>query len=358
MDFIFKSIINILVFASVMSIIVIVHELGHLIAAKSFGVYCSEFAIGMGPKVYSYQSKKSETKYSIRALPIGGYVAMAGEPGEEEFDVPESRTISGIKRYKRLIIMLAGIVMNLLLAFVVFYGIFQTQGIVHEPEAVLAEVVEGYPAEVAGFKEGDRLESLTFKDGTVVKPKTFSDISIGITSFKDSEIEVVVDRDGQLLTLNVKPVFNEDSQTYVLGIRSVAGTMEKVGITQTMQYTITFIGTMIMQIVMVLKWLVQGIGLNNVGGPIAIFQETSKVAASGFNALYFWNLIGSLSVSLAVMNLVPIPILDGGRALLIIIEMIIRRPIPKKFENSVMLIGVAIMLFLMVFFVLNDLKRL
>lgn len=358
MDFIIKSFVNILVFVSVMSIIVIIHELGHLIAAKSFGVYCSEFAIGMGPKIYSYQSKKSETKYSIRALPIGGFVAMAGEPGEQEFDIPESRTIPGIARYKRLIIMLAGIFMNLVLAFVVFFAIFQVNGIIHQPEAVLGQVVEGYPAYDAGFQEGDRLVSLTFKDGSVVKPNTFQEISLGISSFKDSEITVLVDRAGEELTLKVTPVFNEDTQSYVLGVNSTQGYAEKVGFFETMAYTAQFITSMILQIVMMLKWLVQGIGLNNVGGPVAIFQETSKVAESGFNMLYFWNLIGSLSVSLAVMNLLPIPVLDGGRALLTVIEMIIRRPIPEKFENFVMLLGFAIMLFIMVFFIFNDLKRL
>lgn len=358
MDFIVKSLINILVFASVMSIIVIVHELGHLISAKFFGVYCGEFAIGMGPKIYSYQSKKSETKYSIRALPIGGYVAMAGEPGEDFGDVALEKTISGIKPYKRLIVMLSGIFMNLVLAFLVFYGMFQTQGIIHEPEPVLGAVVEGYPAEEAGFIAGDRLLSLTFKDGSVIKPKVFSDITMGIYSFQDSEITVVVERNQKELTLKVTPVFNEESQTYVLGVQSTSGNMERVGFLSTVQYTFNFIASMIGQVFMILKWLLKGIGMNNVGGPIAIFQETSKVAADGFNMLYFWNLVGSLSVSLAIMNLIPIPVLDGGRSLLVIIEMLIGRPIPKKFENMAMLVGFAIMLFIMVFFVINDIKRL
>ena len=137
-----KLIINILVFATVMSVIVIVHELGHLLAAKSFGVYCKEFAVGMGPKIYSYQSKKSETAYSLRVLPIGGFVAMAGEPGEAEVEnIPYERTINGIKPWKRLIVMLAGVFMNLVLAFLVFFMIFQIKGIVNEPAPIIHAVM-------------------------------------------------------------------------------------------------------------------------------------------------------------------------------------------------------------------------
>lgn len=359
MDILIKSLINILVFGAVMSIIVIVHELGHLVAAKSFGVYCKEFAVGMGPKVFSIQSKRSETAYSVRALPLGGFVAMAGEPGEEGLEaVPFERTINGIKPWKRLIVMLAGIFMNLVLAFLVFFTIFQINGIVNEPKPVIAAVVEGYPAEKAGLLAGDKFVKLTFKDGTTIEPKVFSDLVVAISSFQDSEIDVQVNRNGEMKDLKLTPVFNEDSQSYVLGIQSEQGSLEKVGFTKTVSYTVSFIANMIVQIFMVLKWLVQGIGLNNVGGPVAIFQETSKVSASGFDMLYFWNLIGSLSISLAVMNFLPIPVLDGGRALLTVVEMIIRRPIPKKFENAIMMIGFAIMLFLMVFFIFNDLKRL
>ena len=359
MDILLKSIVNILVFLTVMSILVIVHEFGHLIAAKSFGVYCKEFAVGMGPKVFSYQSKRSETAYSLRALPLGGFVAMAGEPGEIEMEeVPFEKTINGIKPFKRLIIMLAGIFMNLVLAFLVFWSIFQINGIVHEPEPVIAAVVEGYPADEAGFQANDRIVKMTFKDGTSIEPKVFSDVSLAIMSFEDNVIDTQILRDGELIDLKVTPVWNEDSQSYVLGIHSTQGSLEKVGVFKTMSYTTSFITGMIVQIFMILKWLVQGIGLNNVGGPVAIFQETSKVSASGFDFLYFWNLIGSLSISLAVMNLLPIPVLDGGRALLTLVEMIIKRPIPKKFENAIMLLGFALMMMLMVFFVFNDIKRL
>jgi regulator of sigma E protease len=351
--------VNILVFAAVMSIIVVVHEFGHLVAAKSFGVYCREFAIGMGPKVYSYQSKKSETAYSVRLLPIGGFVAMAGEPGEEGMDhVDASRTINGIARWKRLIILFAGVIMNLVLAFVVFFGIFLSNGILEEPKPIIADIVEGYPAEQAGLMANDEIIKMTFKNNNIIYPKTFTEASTAIRSFEGSPIKMEIKRGTEVLEVVLTPVLNPDNNTFAVGIYAQPAQMIKVGLTETFMYTFTYIGTTIVTILTVLKWALQSVGLNNFGSPIAIFQETSKVAGSGMAMLYFWNLIGSLSISLAVMNLVPIPIFDGGRALLTVIEMIIRRPIPKKLENAVMMIGFVMVMALMILLVMNDIKKL
>lgn len=351
--------VNILVFAAVMSIIVVVHEFGHLVAAKSFGVYCREFAIGMGPKVFSYQSKKSETAYSIRLLPIGGFVAMAGEPGEDGIEhVDASRTINGIARWKRLIVLFAGVVMNLVLAFAIFFGIFMSNGILEEPLPIIADVVEGYPAQNAGLMANDEIIKMTFKNNNIVYPKTFTDASTAIRSFEDSPIIMEIKRGDEILEVTITPVFNPESESYAVGIYAPAANMIKVGVVETFMYTFSYIGATIGTLVTVLKWALQSVGLNNFGSPIAIFQETSKVAGSGMAMLYFWNLVGSLSISLAVMNLVPIPIFDGGRALLTVIEMIIRRPIPEKLENAVMLLGFAMVMALMIFLVMNDIKKL
>lgn len=351
-------IVNFLVFALVLSIIVIVHELGHLITAKKIGVYCNEFSIGMGPKIYSYQSKKSETAYSLRALPIGGYVMMAGEAEASDLvDVPFERTINGIARWKRLIVMLAGIFMNMVLAFVVFATIFSMNGVIREPKPIIANVVEGYPAADAGLKKDDEIISLTFSDGSTIHPKTFTEASFGIMTFKGSPIEFEVKRGSELLKITVTPVKDPNSDNYVIGINSPQGELEKVGFFETLQFTAGFLVNMVGQIFQSLKWLVRGKGLDNVGGPIAIFKITSEVTSSGFNFLYFWNLIGSLSVSLAVMNLLPIPIFDGGRALLTIIEMIIRKPIPEKIENFVMMVGFIFVILLMGFFIFNDIRN-
>ena len=328
-------------------------------AAKRYGVYCKEFAVGMGPKVYSYQSKKSETAYSFRALPLGGFVAMAGEPGEQGMeDVPLERTIKGISAPKRLVVMLAGVFMNLILAILVFFFIFQINGIILEPEPVIQEVVAGYPADLAGMQANDRLLSIEIADGSKIELDSFYDISIALMTFEGRDMIVTVDRDGEILKLELTPEYSEESENFVLGVRGVSGELKKTGIGETLGYTVKYIFKVVGQIVMTLKLLVRGIGLNNVGGPVAIFQETSKVSSAGFDALYFWNLVGSLSISLSVMNLIPIPVLDGGRALLTFIEIIIGRPIPEKLENTLMGLGLVIMLALFLFFIVNDIKKL
>ena len=147
---------TLLYFVIILGIIVFVHELGHLITAKMFGVYCKEFAIGMGPKIKSWQ--KGETLYSLRALPVGGFVAMAGEEGVDIEEIPAERTIKGIAPLKRIIVMLAGIMMNILLAWVIFVGVFIYQGARSlPPQPIVAGVVSGSVAETAGFLAGDEI---------------------------------------------------------------------------------------------------------------------------------------------------------------------------------------------------------
>ena len=163
---------TIVYFIVILGIIVLVHELGHLISAKAFGVYCKEFAIGFGPKIKSIQGK--ETLYSIRALPLGGFVSMAGESGVEFDNIDSSRTLKGIAPYKRIIIMLSGIFNNLVLAYLIFVVLFMIAGARNiAPEPIIAGIVQDSAAELAGFLENDRITALTFSDGFSVEPKDF-----------------------------------------------------------------------------------------------------------------------------------------------------------------------------------------
>ena len=153
------NIITLIIFILVLSVIIIIHEFGHLIAAKHFGVYCKEFSIGMGPVLVQKQGK--ETAWSIRALPIGGFVAMAGEEGEDEDDdlnIPYERTINGIKPWKQIVVMAAGAIMNILLAWVIFVGLTAYQGVVSVSNgAVISSVVEESAAEKGGLQAGDEI---------------------------------------------------------------------------------------------------------------------------------------------------------------------------------------------------------
>ncbi|MEG0328666.1 MAG: M50 family metallopeptidase [Erysipelothrix sp.] len=346
---------NVLMFVLVMGIIVLIHELGHLLAAKKFGVYCKEFAIGMGPTLWKVKKPHWETTYSIRALPLGGFVSMAGEPGEEDMNVPLERTMKGIKNWQKLIVILAGVTMNFILAFLIFWGLFSYHGTVDSPKPVIASVQEGYPAETAGLLPGDHIIELKFSDGTVVKPKTFQDILVGVTTYEGREMTVTVDREGTIESVQLSPqkIVENDQVRYVIGIVAEPGEYRSLSILEAIPVAWSQMMFLIQQLVFLLARLVKGIGLSSVGGPISIFKVTSEIRNSGFT--FFLNLVAALSLNLAVINLVPIPIMDGGRAVLIIIESIIRRPIPEKLENVIMFIGLAIMVLLFVFIMINDL---
>lgn len=351
-----QILLNIFYFVLVMGLIVFIHELGHLMAAKVFGVYCNEFAIGMGPKIFEYKKEGWETSFSIRALPLGGFVSMAGEPGEGDFGVDRERTIVGIKPWKRLIVMLAGIFMNLVLAFVIFTGLSMHLGTVDAPKPIVAGIAEGSPAEKAGLRINDEIIKLTFDDGKVVKPHDFNQLVTSIMVYEDHEVTVTVMRDGNEVDTKLKPEFNIEEERYLIGVQAISGEHRDLNFFESLGMGFTMLGTIIQQLGFVLSRLVHGVGLNSVGGPIGIYQVTSQISSQGF--IFFLSLIAQLSVSLAVINLVPIPVMDGGRALLTLIEMIIRRPIPEKIENGIMSIGVAMIMALFVFIMFNDIRKL
>lgn len=348
-------ILSVLYFVVVLGILVFIHELGHLIAAKTFGVYCKEFAIGMGPKVYSIKKDHWETTYSIRLLPLGGFVSMAGEPGEGDMDVPFERTVPGIARWKRLIVMLAGVTMNIALAYLIFFGMTLHYGAVDSPKPIIQEVIKDSPAEAAGMLAYDEIIELTFYDGTSMRPKNFDLLTQAISTYGKKSIDFTVLRDGNEVTLSITPEKIDDGR-YIIGVYPVRGELRQVAFFEAINIAHQQVLTIITALVFLIPRLFRGIGTEAVGGPIEIFRATSEIAVYGLP--YFFLLLANLSVNLAVLNLLPIPVLDGGRALLTVFEMIIRRPIPEKIENFVMLIGVLLMGFIFVFIMSKDIIKL
>lgn len=351
MDFL----INVFYFALVLCTLVFVHELGHLLAAKYFGVYCKEFAIGMGPTLLKLKKPHWETTYSIRALPLGGFVSMAGEPGEGDMGVDESRTMLGIARWKRLIIMLAGIVMNLILALCIYTGMFAINGTTVLPKAEIATVLEDSPAELAGFKVGDVITSLKFEDGTITPIETIEDLQVGLAVYADRPVEVTLERDGSQVITTLTPVLNPETGSYMIGIQVPPSTYRDVSFVEAIGLAFSQISGVVSQMVFLLSRMVKGIGVENLGGPVAIFGVTSEISTYGIT--YFFSLVALLSVNLAVINLLPIPVMDGGRVVITLIEMIIRRPIPEKIENAVMAGSVILMMAFFLFVTYNDIIK-
>ncbi len=342
-----------LYFALVLGVIVLIHEIGHLVTAKLFNVYCKEFAVGMGPKIFSKKFK--ETEYSIRALPLGGFVAMAGEEGVDD-NVPFERSILGIAPWKRMIVMLAGIFMNFVLAFVLFVGIYAYQGYaVEAPKPIIAGTMENSPAEKAGFMANDLIKKITFSDGTTVIPTDFYEIITYIQMYTDTT-EFVVERSGSEITISVTPEFIEAENRYYLGITMPSATRVDINILGALKYGALEVGNTVESMVFTLTRLIRGIGLNAISGPIGIYQVTATQASYGLiNILY---LMGLLSINVAIFNLLPLPILDGGRVVLTLYELIFKKPMSKKVEQVLMVISIGLLLLLMAFVTLQDILRL
>ena len=344
----------ILYFIILLSVIIIVHELGHLIAAKCFNVYCGEFSIGMGPKLWAVKGK--ETTFTLRALPIGGYVAMAGEEGSVFEGVPHERTIKGVSHWKQIVIMLAGVVMNFVLAWLIFSAIILINGGYNLPPAPVVDgVVENSPAEAAGFETGDVIKKVEFADGTVVRPDNFYEILTYSTGNTES-MTYTVERNGETLEISVAPVYDEQQQSWMIGIRIPSSTHVEATLLNCGFYGGQYMMQTSRELVRAVGRLIRGIGFEDLSGPVGIYQVTQQQASLGLQNYIL--LIALLSLNVGVFNLLPLPILDGGRILLTLVEMIMGRPLNKKLEAGITAVGVAMVLTLMVFVTWQDLMRL
>lgn len=346
-------------FVVLLGIIVTIHELGHFVAAKFFGVYCGEFSIGMGPKLFSIQGK--ETKYSLRLLPFGGFVQMAGETdsgieGVVDVEVPLNRSIKGIARWKQIIVMLAGIFMNFLLAWVLFTGIIMNQGLSETLDIpAVGSVMENSPAEAAGFQEGDTILAIEYNDGEIIKPESFTSMSAANMGNESKERVYTVERGNDILTIVVTPQYFEDQDAYLIGI-SAPVKIYTPGIFESIKYGFVTMGEIASEIFNSVLGLFRGQNLDQLSGPIGIYSVTEQQAALGI-ANYLW-LIAVLSLNVGIFNAIPLPVMDGGRALLAIVEIIRGKPISEKLEQGMMMAGIMVLMTLMLYATGMDLLRL
>ncbi len=345
---------NFIMFILLLMVIVVVHEFGHLITAKHFNVYCSEFSIGMGPALY--QNKNNETVFSIRALPLGGYVQMAGEEGTDTTGIPYERTIKGIKTWQQVVVMAAGAFMNVVLAWVIFVGIVMARGSVAGPALpVLSGIIENSPAEKVGLQAGDEIVKVTLNDGTSFIPETFDDILARTQQNPQDRIILTISRAGQIKDYMITPELQRDGTTYLIGIQASSSVIE-IQWYEAFKYGTLAMGNSMMQIISALGNLVRGVGLEDMSGPVGIFQATSQITQSGATAFLTW--LGLLSLNIGIFNLLPLPILDGGRIVIVLLEKLIGKKLSEKWETIIMMIGVALVVGLMVFVTWNDILRL
>ena len=328
----------------VFGVIVMIHELGHFLTAKACGMRVDEFAIGIGPNVI--QKQKGETLYSIRLLPLGGFNKIAGmDPSE---DVGE-RGFNNKPVWQRFIVIAAGATFNFLLAIVIYFCIFAFHGTTvpsHEP--VIGDTVAGNPAAEAGIQQGDRI--LTINGQSI---QEWKDITQSLQGHSNHVVSVTLDRKGGIISTTVIP--RESGDRAVIGINPVMD-VKQYGIGESAVYAVTHTGSTIMEMLQGLWNIVTGHSKGDVAGPIGVAQMAGQVAQHGFISLLLFTAL--LSLNLGVINLLPIPVLDGGHLVLLILEGITGRKLPEKALQYIQMTGVGLLLLVFVYSTFQDILRL
>jgi len=351
-------IITIVAFLVALGLLVFVHEFGHFAVAKRLAVKVLRFSIGFGPVLFA--RRHGETEYAVSAMPLGGYVKMLGEEDEEEAKLEPERAFSTQPLWKRTAIVFAGPAMNFVFAFLVYALLFAAVGAeVPSSEPKVGGVAAGSPAEQGGLKGGDKVLAVNGNPTT-----TWDALAQTVRDSKGEPLKLDVERDGSKMAVTVTPklretrsVFGEETgQVYLIGIEAShdwkrVGPVEAVTMAGQQTATATYL------VAQGLVLMVQGrVPLRELGGPIAIARAAGQQARAG--ARYFLSMLAFLSVNLAVLNLLPIPALDGGHLALFAVEGALGRPLRQRHRELAQQVGLLLLLSLMVFVFYNDIHRL
>lgn len=323
-------------------ILIFPHELGHFVAAKLCGVQVNEFAFGMGPVILKKQGK--ETLYSIRAFPVGGFCAMEGEDTEEATENP--RAFNNKSWWKKIIILVAGAAMNIIIAFLVMIFAAVYMG---TPTTTINSVTDGGAALMAGIQAGDKIVKVS--DSRVDSWEEF----VGCMQKEikaDKTISITVERNGKEKTFSLSPQRQKNGK-YVIGVVSKQRHNLFIGMKNGMASTVKMTKALFESFKMLFT---SKEAINQVSGPVGMIKIVSD--AAGLGVFYYLYLVALISLNLAIFNLLPLPALDGGRIIFVIIRMFTGRAISDKVEARVHMIGMALLLTLTVFVTWNDIMRL
>ena len=324
-------------------IIVFIHELGHFLFAKRAGVKIHEFAIGMGPKIFSTQ--KGETKYSLRLLPLGGYVSMEGEDGESN----DPNSFGAKTVLQRASIIFAGPFFNIILTLLLLIPVFAYMGTPSDSN-VIGTVLENTPAIEAGLKPNDKILEI---DGN--KISNWNDIVNNLQKETSKPIDIKVERDNTTKEVSIKPEKNEQGR-YVIGISPVYEKSIFKAIPKAFVATIDMIKQMLIFVGQLITGTVPGGFENSVAGPVGVIGIVSDAAKMGIiNLIYIGAVI---SLNLGVLNLLPVPALDGGRLLMLAIEAIRGKKLDPNKEAMIHTVGLVVLMAFMLFVTYKDILKL
>ncbi|MGN1205149.1 MAG: RIP metalloprotease RseP [Lachnospiraceae bacterium] len=343
-------------FVIIFGIVVLSHEFGHFLLAKLNGIKVVEFSVGMGPAIFSV--KRKETRYALRLFPIGGACMFEGEDGRESEDGKEAESDEGsfnkASVWARISTVLAGPVFNFILAFVV--AVILVSIAAPAPNTISGVTPES-PAAEAGLMEGDRIISINGE-----KTYLFKDISLITYLNGGNPMEIVYDRAGEEHTVTITPVYSEENGAYLMGIYGTYGEAKGLKVFQYAWYEMRYC---VVNTYKSLGMLLTGkFSRQDVAGPVGIavnvvgktYEYTKDY---GLKTVFYnmFNIVLLLSVNLGILNLLPIPALDGGRLVFLIVEVFRGKPVPPEKEGFVHFIGLVFFMILMVIVFFNDLSN-
>lgn len=336
--------------------VIFIHELGHFLFAKISGVKVLKFSLGFGPKVIG--KKIGETEYLVSAFPLGGYVKMLGEEADEIIENSEKdRAYNNQPVHKRASIILAGPVFNILSATVIFFFIFMIGVPTFLP--IVGEVMPDTPAARAELLKGDRIIEINGK-----KVQYWEDVTEIVYKSANKQLELKIQRGSEILSISITPekkivkdIFGQDKEIGLIGIKP-SGDTTKVKSDLFTSIKNAFMKTIdlcVLTIMGIIKLIQRIIPAETIGGPIMILQMAEKQATAG--ALNFFAFAALISINLGILNLLPIPILDGGHLLFLSIEAIRKKPLSEKTLMIAQRIGLIVIISLMIFAFYNDILR-
>ncbi len=338
-------------FVIILGIIVFIHELGHFIFAKRAGIYCYEFSIGMGPKIFG-KKFKSETEYCIRLIPLGGFVSMAGEEVEFDKKIPKEKRMQSKTWWQRFLTIFAGPLFNFILAFVLLFLIALCYG-APSTSTLVGQIDKDSAAYSSGLEVGDRILSV---DGKKVHNWDQLIMKLQLVN-SDKAVNFEVEKaNGETEKITIKPDKKEveGQTTYYFGVGMDPN--KDYGFLASIKYASSKLVSLTESMVTVIGGLFTGkVSLGNISGPVGIYSIVGDSAKAGFSNILY--LVAFLSINVGFINLIPFPAFDGGRILFLIIEKIKGGPIDAKLENVIHSIGFFLLIGLMILITFNDILR-
>lgn len=346
--------VTLIYFILMLGTIVFIHELGHFFWAKKCGVYCYEFSLGFGPKLFSFNRKNDETLYCWRLIPLGGYVAMAGEEADDDKEVPQNKKLYNKVWYQKLIIVLAGVINNFILAFVVLFFIALICGS-YTTKPIIGVVSNKSACQKAGIKKGDKILEINGK-----KVTSWDDVTLTLTlaDGKKTQVFTVESKNGNIDKIMVKPTRVKDkkgniSYSYGIGLDNT----RYHGLKNAFSYASNKFISLFKSMFVTIKALFTGkVGINSLSGPVGIYSVVGQYRKAGIENVFY--LLAYLSINVGFINLVPFPAFDGYRAVIILIEKITKKKVNQKVDSIVNNVGLFLLFGLMAYITVKDILKL